>query len=70
MPFTDLCRFHGQLYLTFRSCPDGHTEAGLLSAEGLKKVQIAGRGLCHAGSALESSLALSLGFGPPRFSNG
>ncbi|MDZ4289195.1 MAG: sialidase family protein, partial [Prosthecobacter sp.] len=22
--FTDLCRFHGQLYLTFRSCPDGH----------------------------------------------
>ncbi len=22
--FTDLCRFGGQLYLTFRSCPDGH----------------------------------------------
>lgn len=22
--FTDLCRFKGQLYLTFRSCPDGH----------------------------------------------
>jgi hypothetical protein len=22
--FTDLCRFDGQLYLTFRSCPDGH----------------------------------------------
>lgn len=22
--FTDLCRFSGQLYLTFRSCPDGH----------------------------------------------
>jgi len=22
--FTDLCRFQGQLYLTFRSCPDGH----------------------------------------------
>jgi hypothetical protein len=22
--FTDLCCFHGQLYLTFRSCPDGH----------------------------------------------
>lgn len=22
--FTDLCRFHGKLYLTFRSCPDGH----------------------------------------------
>ena len=22
--FTDLCRFHDQLYLTFRSCPDGH----------------------------------------------
>jgi hypothetical protein len=22
--FTDLCRFRGQLYLTFRSCPDGH----------------------------------------------
>lgn len=22
--FTDLCRFQGRLYLTFRSCPDGH----------------------------------------------
>ncbi len=22
--FTDLCRFQGQLYLTFRSCPEGH----------------------------------------------
>ncbi len=22
--FTDLCRFHGQYYLTFRTCPDGH----------------------------------------------
>lgn len=22
--FTDVCRFRGQLYLTFRSCPDGH----------------------------------------------
>lgn len=22
--FTDLCRFKGQLYLAFRSCPDGH----------------------------------------------
>ncbi len=22
--FTDLCRFRGHLYLTFRSCPDGH----------------------------------------------
>lgn len=22
--FTDLCRFRGQLYLTFRSCPEGH----------------------------------------------
>ena len=22
--FTDLCRFQSQLYLTFRSCPDGH----------------------------------------------
>ena len=22
--FTDLCRFRSQLYLTFRSCPDGH----------------------------------------------
>lgn len=22
--FTDLCRFRGALYLTFRSCPDGH----------------------------------------------
>ncbi|MFO0939725.1 MAG: hypothetical protein U0930_03050 [Pirellulales bacterium] len=22
--FTDLCRFQGKLYLTFRSCPDGH----------------------------------------------
>ncbi len=22
--FTDLCRFHGTYYLTFRSCPDGH----------------------------------------------
>ncbi|QDU40554.1 hypothetical protein Mal4_49120 [Maioricimonas rarisocia] len=22
--FTDLCRFRGQFYLTFRSCPDGH----------------------------------------------
>jgi hypothetical protein len=22
--FTDLCQFKGQLYLTFRSCPDGH----------------------------------------------
>jgi hypothetical protein len=22
--FTDLCRFRGDLYLTFRSCPDGH----------------------------------------------
>ncbi|MBI2948049.1 MAG: arylsulfatase [Verrucomicrobia bacterium] len=22
--FTDLCQFRGQLYLTFRSCPDGH----------------------------------------------
>jgi len=22
--FTDLCRFRGSLYLTFRSCPDGH----------------------------------------------
>jgi hypothetical protein len=22
--FTDLCRFQGQLFLTFRSCPDGH----------------------------------------------
>lgn len=22
--FTDLCRFNSQLYLTFRSCPDGH----------------------------------------------
>ncbi|MBI2477127.1 MAG: hypothetical protein HYV60_00240, partial [Planctomycetia bacterium] len=22
--FTDLVRFHGKFYLTFRSCPDGH----------------------------------------------
>ena len=22
--FTDMCRFQGKLYLTFRSCPDGH----------------------------------------------
>src|SRR5690606_38922163 len=22
--FTDMCRFRGQIYLTFRSCPDGH----------------------------------------------
>jgi len=22
--FTDMCRFHGRLYLTFRSCPDSH----------------------------------------------
>lgn len=22
--FTDLCRFNGRYYLTFRSCPDGH----------------------------------------------
>ena len=22
--FTDLCRFQGRMYLTFRSCPDGH----------------------------------------------
>jgi len=22
--FTDLCRFHGQYYVTFRNCPDGH----------------------------------------------
>lgn len=22
--FTDLCRFQGRIYLTFRSCPDGH----------------------------------------------
>jgi len=22
--FTDLCRFRDRLYLTFRSCPDGH----------------------------------------------
>lgn len=22
--FTDLCRFHGALYLTFRTCPEGH----------------------------------------------
>ncbi len=22
--FTDLCRFHGRYYLTFRHCPDGH----------------------------------------------
>jgi len=22
--FTDMCRFHGKFYLTFRSCPDGH----------------------------------------------
>lgn len=22
--FTDLCRYHNRLYLTFRSCPDGH----------------------------------------------
>ena len=22
--FTDLCRYRGQIYLTFRSCPDGH----------------------------------------------
>jgi hypothetical protein len=22
--FTDLCRFDGQLYLTFRNCPEGH----------------------------------------------
>jgi len=22
--FTDLCRFRGELYLTFRTCPDGH----------------------------------------------
>ncbi len=22
--FTDMCRFNGQMYLTFRSCPDGH----------------------------------------------
>lgn len=22
--FTDLCRYNGALYLTFRSCPDGH----------------------------------------------
>ncbi len=23
--FTDLCQFNGRLYLTFRSCPDGHS---------------------------------------------
>lgn len=22
--FTDMCRFEGRFYLTFRSCPDGH----------------------------------------------
>ena len=22
--FTDMCRYNGQLYMTFRSCPDGH----------------------------------------------
>ena len=22
--FTDLCRYNGRYYLTFRSCPDGH----------------------------------------------
>ncbi|MCB0075750.1 MAG: hypothetical protein KDE20_30065, partial [Caldilineaceae bacterium] len=22
--FTDLCWFQGRIYLTFRSCPDGH----------------------------------------------
>lgn len=30
--FTDLCRFRGQLYLTFRSCPDGHAVSGTASA--------------------------------------
>ena len=23
--FTDLCRFRGRYYVTFRSCPDGHS---------------------------------------------
>ena len=23
--FTDLCKFNGKFYLTFRSCPDGHS---------------------------------------------
>jgi hypothetical protein len=23
--FTDMCRFNGKIYLTFRSCPDGHS---------------------------------------------
>ena len=26
--FTDLCRYRGRFYLTFRSCPDGHGYAG------------------------------------------
>jgi len=40
--FTDLCRFRGQLWLTFRSCPDGHmvhptaSVMVLRSADGLK----------------------------------
>ncbi len=29
--FTDLCRFRDQLYLTFRSCPDGHMVNGTAS---------------------------------------
>ena len=40
--FTDLCRFRGQLWLTFRSCPDGHmvhptaSVIILRSADGMK----------------------------------
>jgi hypothetical protein len=40
--FTDLCRFRGQLWLTFRSCPDGHvvhptaSVMVLRSADGMK----------------------------------
>jgi hypothetical protein len=29
--FTDLCRYRGGIYLTFRSCPDGHMVAGTAS---------------------------------------
>ncbi len=44
--FTDLCRFKGQFYLTFRTCPDGHmvhpTSAILVlrSSDGVKWEQI------------------------------
>jgi len=36
--FTDLCRFQGRLYLTFRSCPDGHGVANSAKVRVLSSV--------------------------------